>query len=251
MTPGRLAGLVVVIFLAGYISSFLPSVFSDAPASTPGLKRDANLPTYPIHGFEGEQHYAGRGRPDSPPQGAPAYLEPGLRKAAGEAGKPKPNRRKGPARMRAEETDELSAAVEARRAVTRPGEPEAARSDPHASKPQRDKQFQRVKKMAAAKAQNARIGDSAPADSAAWARSEQDRVITEGGASKQRRLRKPSGSLAEFAAEMAAEKEQAIGTQQNHADHVAYGDIVPKRRLSQAQQEDGLHEDLGTEFDLA
>lgn len=253
MTPGRLAGLVVIIFLAGYISSFLPAVFSGAPtsSSTTDPKTEVHLPHYPGRERYADQQYAEGGQPDSA-QHAPAYLEPGWRKAAAEAGKLKPNRRQGPARMRPEETDELSGALEPRRAATRDDEPGAPRPDPHASKPQRDKQFQRMKKMAAAKAQNARVGDSAPADSAAWqaaARSEQDRVITEGTAGKQRRLRKPSGSLAEFAAEMAAEKEQASGHQVDRAGHGAYGDdVVPKRRLG-PQQEHHRRDSVETEFD--
>ena len=105
--------------------------------------------------------------------------------------------------------------------------------------------------MAAAKAQNARVGDTAPADLAAReaaARSEQDRVITEGGSGKQRRLRKPSGSLAEFAAEVAAERKQAVDGQDRAERGADDGYAVPKWRL-RPQQEYVAHEELESELD--
>lgn len=178
-----------------------------------------------------------------------AHFDPGWRRAAAEAGGFRPKRRQGPARMRPEDADEISEYVEPRRPATRQEEPETSR-DPHASKP-RDKQFQRLKKMAAAKAQNARVGDTAPADLAAReaaARSEQDRVITEGGSGKQRRLRKPSGSLAEFAAEVAAERKQAVDGQDRAERGADDGYAVPKWRL-RPQQEYVAHEELESELD--
>ncbi|GAA5980181.1 hypothetical protein JCM10908_001564 [Rhodotorula pacifica] len=254
MTPGRLAGLVVLIFLAGYISSFLPSIYADSPASSPSLRVKSEI-TMPVHTAdedeEVQRRYYGKGQAGSVQAQAAANLESGWRKAAAEAGNTKPNRRQGPARMRYEDVDELSGAHEYPQPRARyVQEPEPKRPDPHASKP-RDKQFQRLKKMAAAKAQDARVGEAAPADIAARqaaARNEQDRVITEGGAGKQRRLRKPSGSLAEFAAEVAAEKEQAEGNRARQ-EYDAYGDPIPPRRRLRPQQEYDLHEELEQELD--
>ena len=248
MTPGRLAGLVVLIFLAGYISSFLPSIYADSPSSSPTMRptSDNRASLHNMHGEDVERQYSMRGRADS---GQDAHLEPGWREGAAQAGRFKPKRRQGPARMRPEDTDEVSDVVEHRRPAARQEEPEAGR-DPHASKP-RDKQFQRLKKMAAAKAQNARVGDTAPADSAAReaaARSEQDRVITEGGAGKQRRVRKPSGSLAEFAAEVAAERKQGVNGQDRAERGADDGYAIPKRRL-RPQQEYVAHEELESELD--
>lgn len=248
MTPGRLAGLVVLIFLAGYISSFLPSIYADSPSSSPTMRptSDFHASLHSMHEGAAERQYSTKGRADSVQD---AHFDPGWRRAAAEAGGFRPKRRQGPARMRPEDADEISEYVEPRRPATRQEEPETSR-DPHASKP-RDKQFQRLKKMAAAKAQNARVGDTAPADLAAReaaARSEQDRVITEGGSGKQRRLRKPSGSLAEFAAEVAAERKQAVDGQDRAERGADDGYAVPKRRL-RPQQEYVAHEELESELD--
>ncbi|GAA6011685.1 hypothetical protein JCM8202_004116 [Rhodotorula sphaerocarpa] len=215
MTPKRFAGLVFLIFLAGYSCARMSR-------SPPDLE--------PVRPGDGYRPMAAKYEPLTVREVAPAphrYIAedpdleapPARPKAAGQAGggRKGSGRRQGPARMAGDYSDgedgEEFAPVDPRRQVIGGSEedPAARRPEHHAAKA-RDKQFQRLKKVAAAKAQNARVAEAKPEDLAARAArdAQQDPVIREESAGKQRKVKRPpSGTLAEFAAEVKAVRGQA------------------------------------------
>lgn len=253
-TPARLAGLVFLIFVAGYTAARASSYGSSSQNS---LHKNGNYGRVAAHyqPLPSRVTTPERRIADDFAQPPPVHLAPGWQKDADEAGAARPLRRQGPARLRPLGDDEVGeekfAQADPRQQVighaADDDDPGSVRRDSHASKA-RDKQFQRLRKVAAAKAQNARVAEARPAEMEARQaamRNEQDPVITEAGVGKQRKLRRPpSGTLEEFAQEVAAERRLAENRGSGHAVKHERG---AKRRLPwRDDDERELEEEIDT-----